>query len=235
MGTVPDDGSDGKTMSFDTSIFGQTEGVKVDKPQYYHAQFYNDLKQCVACTCRAEATQVVSGDGPQDAKILFLGRNPGRDEDKRGLPFVGRGGNELERMLHELGLSRQAVGILNVVKCHTTEDRPPKPIEITACTTLWLPKELDLFQQAEIIFPLGVEATRVLLGSGAESTGRREGYWVKIQADGGRTFAVCPLNHPGYILRSPRHATQMYNATLPAVKRHLMTFHKEAYERSREP
>lgn len=217
----------------DNSLFGETESSAPSEPQYHQADFYPAMKACTACACRAEAMQVVPGIGPLSAEILFLGRNPGRDEDKSGYPFIGRGGNELDRMLMELDIDRQKIGIMNIVKCHTMGDRPPKPIEVTTCTNLWLGKELKLFSKAKIIFPLGKEAVQYMLGHDAVSPGKREGYWVKISDDKGRVFHVCPLNHPGYILRAPRFQNQMYNTTLPAVKKLLQLHHGEVYARAR--
>jgi DNA polymerase len=202
-------------------------------PQYHESIFYQPLINCSACACRAEATKVVPGVGPQRAEIVFIGRNPGRNEDQIGLPFVGRGGGELDRMLQALDIDRQKVAIWNVVKCHTMGDRPPKPIEIETCTTLWLGKEIDTFNKVSIVFPMGREAIQVMLGQKAESPARREGYWMKVDYSG-RILHVCPLNHPGYLLRNPSMQGRMYNLTLPAVKNHLMTEFRAVYERSRQ-
>jgi DNA polymerase len=222
-------------MSLDSKeLFGDlVEVEQQDGVQYRHAPFYHDLLNCTACQCREEASKVIPGVGPQDARIIFAGRNPGGEEDNRGLPFVGRGGTELDSMLSDLGLSRAKVGIINVVKCHTDGDRAPKPIEIATCTNHWLKKELDFFHQAEIIFPLGVQAIQVFLGTGSVSPAKREGYWVKVESDG-RVLNVCPLNHPGFLLRSRVHQLHMHEATLPHVRKHLIEHFKESYELSRE-
>lgn len=214
-------------------LFGDTEFVASSEPQYHDAPFYLPLLNCKSCSCRPEAQRVIPGMGPKAASILFIGRNPGRDEDKRGLPFVGRGGGELDRMMEALGLDRLKVGITNAVKCHTTGDRAPKPPEIDTCTTLWLTKELEFFDQASIIFPLGREAVTVMLGPNAESPGKREGYWVRVEFAHMRVLYVCPLNHPGYILRARGMQMQMYNNTLPSVKQYMMENLQEAYGRSR--
>lgn len=213
-------------------LFGDTEFVPSNGPQYHDAPFYLPLLNCMACACRAEASKVIPGVGPKNAKILFIGRNPGRQEDKAGQPFVGPGGDELNRMLEAIGLDRMKVGILNAVKCHTTGDRPPKPIEIETCTSLWLTKELEYFDQASVIFPMGREAIAVMLGPNADSPARREGYWMRVE-HAGRVFNVCPVNHPGYILRARGMQMQMYNSTLPSVKKYLMENLREAYDGSR--
>jgi uracil-DNA glycosylase family 4 len=200
------------------ALFGELERVWSQEPQYYDAPFYGDLKACTRCTCRGEATQVVPGVGPRDAEIIFAGRNPGGDEDRGGLPFIGRGGSELNRMCEALGIERTKCGIVNVVKCHTLGDRAPRKEEVETCVNSWLELELQFFHKARLIFPLGKEAIQVFLGFDAESPARREGYFVEIKGPGGRMFTVCPLNHPGYLLRARRYQVQMYNATLPMVK-----------------
>lgn len=223
-------------MSLDTrDLFGETEGTGpvTQGPQYHDAPFYHTLLDCCACAIRAEATKVVPGVGPQSAEFIFLGRNPGINEDKMGIPFIGKGGDELDRMLSALEIDRTKVLITNVNKCHTMGDRPPKPIEISACTTMWLGKELEFFNKVSIVFPMGREAVSTMLGPDAQSPGKREGYWVKLSF-GDRILHVCPLNHPGYLLRTPSMQGQMYNNTLPAVKKHLLTHFRETYERSRQ-
>jgi DNA polymerase len=213
-------------------LFGDTEKIASTEPQYHDARFYPSLMQCRACTCRAEASKVVPGVGPKSADFIFLGRNPGKQEDRLGAPFVGPGGEELNRMIDVLGLDRLKVAIFNAVKCHTLNDRPPKPIEIETCTTLWFQKELEYFDKASIIFPMGREAISVMLGPDAVSPAKREGYWMKV-IHKERVLHVCPLNHPGYLLRARSYQMQMHNTTLPAVKLHLLEHFREAYERSR--
>jgi DNA polymerase len=200
---------------------------------YHEAPFYDDLKSCNKCSARAEAQQVVPGMGPKTAEIIFVGRNPGGEEDKQGFPFVGRGGGELNRMCIALGIDKTKCGILNLVKCHTTGDRPPKKEEIQICLTAWMPLELAFFDKAKIIFPLGKEAVQSFLGPNAISPGKSEGYWVKVRGPGGREFEVCPLNHPGYILRARAKQIQMFGATLPKVKDYLITNFPGVYERSK--
>jgi DNA polymerase len=235
-----DDGNDPnmKDLNLNTSeLFGETEAVttpQLSGSQYYDANFYLGLLKCRACGCRAEATQVVPGVGPKNAEIIFVGRNPGRDEDAAGQPFVGRGGEELNRMLAELGLDSMKVAILNVVKCHTMGDRPPRPIEIEACTELWLQDELRFFEKASIVIPMGREAINTFLGPTADSPAKREGYWVKVQIPGtDRILNVCPINHPGYILRSGGKKLQMYANTLPAIKKHLIERFPAIYENAK--
>lgn len=222
-------------MTLNTSeLFGDIEdGKPASGLHYQDSPFYQQLVDCAACPIRGEATKVVPGVGPKSSLIMFLGRNPGRNEDKMGIPFIGRGGDELDRMLQALDIDRRKILITNVNKCHTMGDRPPRPAEITTCTSLWLNKELEFFDKIEIVFALGREAIMVMLGPKAASPARREGYWMRVEF-GRRVLNVCPLNHPGYIIRTPSMQMRMYQSTLPAVKNHLMANLKDVYERSRQ-
>lgn len=218
-------------LDFDVAEFRDTVQPSA-VPWYHKASFYESMLACTACPCRGEATRVVPGMGKQDAELIFIGRNPGRDEDARGLPFVGRGGTELSKMMDALGVDRSKVGVLNIVKCYTKEDRAPKPIEVLTCTHLWLEKELDFFKRAIVLFPLGKEAVQLILGPSADSPGRREGYWVRVKL-GARMFLVIPLNHPGYLLRARGKQMEFYNTTAPRVKGFMESNLPGVYARAR--
>ena len=88
---------------------------------------------CVACRLHEGRTQAVFADGSPEADIMFIGEGPGYNEDKEGLPFVGKAGMLLTRLLGEVGLDRSEVYIANVVKCRPPNNRDPRPDEIDAC------------------------------------------------------------------------------------------------------
>ena len=89
---------------------------------------------CTRCPLAATRTQVVFGTGDPDADLMFVGEAPGRDEDLQGVPFVGRSGQLLDRLLaEEVGIAREQVYIANVIKCRPPENRDPSPDEIAAC------------------------------------------------------------------------------------------------------
>ncbi len=89
---------------------------------------------CTRCRLAEGRTQVVFGTGDPDADLLFVGEGPGAEEDRQGLPFVGRSGQLLDRLIaEELGLTRDQVYIANVVKCRPPDNRDPRPDEIAAC------------------------------------------------------------------------------------------------------
>jgi len=206
------------------------DNVPSDRDMYYNANFHDSLLACRACPIREEAARVIPGVGPADAKVIFAGRNPGIKEDDQGQPFVGPGGRELNKMLVALNLDRQDVGIINVVKCHTTDDRAPKDFEAEICTSNWLRKELAFFSQAILLFPLGHLAIKVFLGPTATSPAKHEGYLVNVALPNedpkdtrpARLLSIIPLNHPGYLLRQRGKGMEMYNNTLPRVKKIIM-------------
>jgi uracil-DNA glycosylase family 4 len=202
---------------------------------YHSAPWYPDLLACTRCPVRAEAKRVVPGVGPLTARILILGRNPGKDEDKNGLPFIGKAGQELDSWLDLLGISRYKVLVTNLVKCHTEKDRPPKTDEIATCATTWLAQELALYPQVQVILTCGLEAARYVLGIHAISPANFEPYakLVSFEADPTRVLHVIPLVHPSYLLRSRSKRPQHVQRVLPRVKDYLIRELPEAYERSR--
>jgi len=122
------------------------------------------VQECRKCRLWQTATQGVPGEGPIDAKVMFVGQNPGSEEDKTGRPFVGRAGKFLTKTLAEFGIKREEVYITNIVKHTSPENRKPYPDEVAAC----LPY---LIQQIKIIKPKVV----VLLGASAKETPRVDG------------------------------------------------------------
>ena len=117
---------------------------------------------CIRCPLAATRTQVVFGVGDPDADLLFVGEAPGRDEDLQGVPFVGRSGQLLDRLLaEELGIDRGSVYIANVVKCRPPDNRDPKPDEIAACRP-YLTEQVALIAP-KVVVTLGNFATKLLL------------------------------------------------------------------------
>ena len=150
-----------------------------------------DCRRCALCEGRST---IVFGDGNPDADILFVGEGPGAEEDKRGLPFVGRAGELLTRMIERgMGLSRSAVYICNIVKCRPPGNREPLPPEIAACRP-FLDAQIDAVAP-KVIVALGRPATGVLLGRDVSIT-RVRGTWQEY-----RGIPVMPTFHPAFVLR----------------------------------
>jgi DNA polymerase len=123
-----------------------------------------DAATCTKCRLAEGRRSVVFGMGDPSAPLMFIGEGPGAEEDRQGLPFVGRSGQLLDRLIHEeLGSSRGRVYICNVVKCRPPENRDPKPDEIDACRP-YLQQQLDLIRPL-VVVTLGRFAAQWLLGT----------------------------------------------------------------------
>ena len=117
---------------------------------------------CTRCVLSGGRTQVVFGSGDQTADLMFVGEGPGVQEDRQGLPFVGRSGQLLNRLLNEeLGIDRSACYITNVVKCRPPDNRDPKPNEISACRP-FLEQQLESVDP-RVVVTLGNFASKLLL------------------------------------------------------------------------
>jgi DNA polymerase len=158
---------------------------------------------CRGCHLWRNATQTVFGEGLKRASVMFVGEQPGDQEDRKGHPFVGPAGRELDKALDAVGISRDDVYITNVVKHFKFEERgrrrihqTPKRFEIDACRP-WLDKELELVQPEALVL-LGATAAKGLLGSGFRITKQR-GELI----DSELAPIVTATIHPSAILRAP--------------------------------
>jgi len=149
---------------------------------------------CTRCPLAEGRTQVVFGVGDPHADLLFVGEAPGAEEDRQGLPFVGRSGQLLDKLMaEELGLTRDRVYIANVVKCRPPDNRDPRPDEIVACRP-YLGRQVELIAP-RVVVTLGKFAGQLLLDSTVPITqlrGRSYPY-----GDG----VLIPTVHPAYALR----------------------------------
>jgi uracil-DNA glycosylase family 4 len=159
------------------------------------AELARQAAGCVRCPLSEHRTQVVFGVGNPDADLMFVGEAPGRDEDIRGEPFVGRSGKLLDRLMaEELGVDRSACYIANVVKCRPPDNRDPKPDEILSCRP-YLAAQLELIRPM-VVVTLGNFATKLLLETDLGITKVR-GRSYPMGA-----FQLVPTYHPAAALRS---------------------------------
>ena len=175
------------------------------------------IRLCKRCSARKDARCPVPGDGPENALIIFVGRNPGRDEDKKNRPFIGRAGKLLNEILETLELERERCAVLNTVKCFTAGNRAPTKEEIKCCSP-WLKKELKFFSEKRLIMPLGSEAFKAFFPKSDLIISRAVGR--SFRPDGSK-IATIPLFHPAYLLRNASEKTKMFNYTLPKVRNYL--------------
>ncbi|WP_337996920.1 uracil-DNA glycosylase [Oleispirillum naphthae] len=152
-----------------------------------------------ACLLRRTATRTVFGTGPADARLMVIGEAPGADEDRSGIPFVGRAGQLLDKMLASIGWPREAVYITNVVPWRPPGNRNPTPEEIALCLPFVL-RAIDLVAPRAILL-LGGSAAAALLDSHDGIT-RLRGRWHGLSRPGGE-IAALPTFHPAFLLRNP--------------------------------
>jgi len=151
------------------------------------------IDRCSKCRLYKGRTKPVPGAGSYTAKIVFVGEAPGYNEDKQGLPFVGRAGQLLSQLLAENGITRDQIWIGNILKCRPPDNRDPLVDEIRACEP-YLEKQLELIDP-EIIVPLGRFAMNHFIKQGTIS--ENHGKVFKIE---GRL--ILPLYHPAAALRN---------------------------------
>jgi uracil-DNA glycosylase family 4 len=121
------------------------------------------IRSCVQCPLHATRTKAVPGEGALSARVMLIGEAPGRDEDRRGQPFVGAAGRFLDEVLAGSGVNRSDLFITNTVKCRPENNRPPRKREVDTCTSLYLFEQIELINPA-LIMLLGSVATKKLLG-----------------------------------------------------------------------
>jgi uracil-DNA glycosylase len=163
---------------------------------------------CTACELYKRGTQTVFGEGGARARVVFVGEQPGNEEDLAGRPFVGPAGKLLDRALAEAGVDRAAVYVTNVVKHFKWEPRgkrrihaKPSPREIGACRP-WLDAELAALEP-EVVVCLGATAAQALLGRQFRVSTER-GRWIKSPL----APHVMATVHPSAILRAPDDETR---------------------------
>lgn len=159
----------------------------------------NDCRRCKLCPTRQN---IVFGSGNPHAELMFVGEAPGADEDEQGLPFVGRAGQLLTRIIEAMGMSREEVYICNILKCRPPENRNPELDEIEAC-------EPFLFRQIAAVKPkvicaLGLFGSQTLLRT-KEAIGRLRGRLLDY-----RGIKMMATFHPAYLLRNPNEKRKVW-------------------------
>ena len=179
------------------------------------AALRDEVSGCTRCPLSETRTQVVFGSGSPTADLMFVGEAPGFHEDKQGVPFVGSAGQLLGKLLAGIGLTREDVFVVNVLKCRPPGNRDPLPEEIAAC-------EGHLFRQIELIQPkvictLGNFATKLLSGK-PDGITKVHGREQEVVLGGSRVL-LFPIFHPAAALYTPRMLDVLREdfAKLPAI------------------
>lgn len=154
-----------------------------------------EMGDCQRCKLAPKRTNIVFGSGNPKAELVFVGEAPGFDEDQQGLPFVGRAGQLLTKIIESINLKREDVYICNVLKCRPPENRNPEPDEVASCNP-FLRKQLEVIRP-KIVCCLGTFAAQTVLQTIAPISKLRGKFF---DMDGIRVIATF---HPAYLLRSP--------------------------------
>ena len=154
-----------------------------------------DMGECQRCKLSTTRTHIVFGEGSPSARLMFVGEAPGFDEDRQGMPFVGKAGQLLTRIIQAINLTREQVYICNVIKCRPPGNRNPEPEEIQSCST-FLDRQIASIQP-EFICALGTFAAQTLLKT-TQPISRLRGRFYDYNG-----IRLLPTFHPSYLLRSP--------------------------------
>jgi uracil-DNA glycosylase family 4 len=183
-------------LSPDSAVMAAREEAK-------NAKTLDELKSILdgftGCTLRATATRLVFADGNPQARVMFVGEAPGRDEDIAGLPFVGRSGKLLDLMMAAIGLTRANAYIANIVPWRPPGNRTPTPQESAICLPFTL-RQIELVDP-DVLVCLGGPSAQTLLG-GRDGILKTRGRWFAFQT-GGREIRATATLHPAYLLRQP--------------------------------
>jgi uracil-DNA glycosylase family 4 len=159
------------------------------------------LEQFDGCALKSTATRLVFADGNPLARIMFVGEAPGREEDIEGLPFVGRSGQLLNRMIAAIGLDRGSAYIANVIPWRPPGNRTPTPQETQICLP-FIQRQIELVDP-DVLVTLGNPSTQTLLST-REGIMKTRGRWFDYDT-GTRKIKAMATFHPAYLLRSPSY------------------------------
>jgi uracil-DNA glycosylase len=184
-----------------TTVKNKTPGIATINSEVLDA-IRADLKDCRKCKLASSRKNIVFGSGNPHAELMFVGEAPGADEDAQGLPFVGRAGQLLTKIIESIRISRDEVFICNILKCRPPGNRNPEIDEIAAC-------EQYLFHQISAVKPkiicaLGAFGAQTLLRT-TETIGRLRGRLIDF-----RGVKLIATFHPAYLLRNPNEKRKVW-------------------------
>ncbi len=179
-----------------------------------YASLIDQIKTCDACTLSKERTQAVPGNGSTDADIFFIGEGPGFYEDREGVPFVGRAGALLNRMLDGIGIRRDDVYVTNMVKCRPPNNRDPLPAEIESCKP-FLDEQLNMVRPKVIVTLGRYSFSKFFPGEAISRARGKPRSWNGL--------VVYPMYHPAAALRNSKFhdALQRDFSALPELVREV--------------
>lgn len=168
------------------------------------------------CNLKFTAKSTVFADGNPAGGIMFVGEAPGRDEDQEGLPFVGKSGQLLDRMMGAIGLDRQSAYIANVIPWRPPGNRAPTPLETEICRP-FIERQIEL-AAPKVLVTLGGPSAKVIVNA-QEGIMRMRGRWQSHLTAGGVEIPAMPTLHPAYLLRNPAHKKLVWRDLLEVKAR----------------
>ena len=171
------------------------------------------LEAFEGCALKQFANTTVFADGNPESRIMFIGEAPGYEEDKTGLPFVGRAGKLLDKMLAAIGLDRTSAYIINVLPWRPPDNRNPDLAEVAKCIP-FLRRHIEL-HAPELMVLLGGSPLKHVLGK-TEGILQTRGKWLQYHV-AGRMVPVMPTLHPAYLLRQPAHKKHAWRDLLAII------------------
>jgi len=183
-------------------------------------ELYDQVRVCEKCQLSQSRTLAVPGEGPEDARILFIGEAPGFHEDRQGRPFVGAAGQYLNELLAKIGLRREEVYIANVIKCRPPGNRDPLPNEIVTCRA-YLDRQIDLIRPRLVVTLGRFSMERYFPGA---SISRIHGQPKRVGS-----IIYYPMFHPAAALHQPRWKTLLDEdfARIPGLLEQLEQIEEE--------
>lgn len=179
-------------------------------------QLREAMEKFDGCALKSTAMRLVFADGNPEARVMFVGEGPGAEEDREGLPFVGRSGKLLDRMLAAIGMDRKNVYIANIIPWRPPGNRTPTPQESAICLP-FIRRQIELANPDVLVCLGGPSATTLL--ELREGITRTRGRWYEFDT-GTRKIKALPTFHPAYLLRSPAHKKLAWRDML-AIKKAL--------------
>ena len=180
------------------------------------AELNSAIENFEGCALKAHASKTVLGNGALDAKVMFIGEAPGADEDRTGVPFVGKCGQLLDKMLEAINLNRRDCYISNILPWRPPGNRTPTDGEVAVCLP-FVKKQIDLISP-DIIVMLGGSSANAILDN-SEPISKLRGKWLEYTAENGKKIDVIATFHPAYLLRNSSQKAKAWSDFLRLAKK----------------
>lgn len=186
-----------------------------------------EIGDCRRCRLSTGRKNIVFGEGNPDARLMFVGEGPGREEDLQARPFVGDAGMLLTRLIEKMGFKREEVYIANIVKCRPPMNRDPERDEIESCRG-FVERQIKIISPG-VIISLGRISSQTLLGNAALKMTAVRGHFFDYNG-----IPLMPTFHPAYLLRNPKDKWLTWNDAQMVLDRLRDTEKQEKGERTTE-